>query len=59
MKKFEFKYNKSVDEAIEQIRSRDYAGRYTMDSRKIYLIAANFSENKDTRGLEYEITANP
>ncbi len=52
---FEFKYNKSVREAIEQIHSRDYAGRYAMDNRTIYLIGANFTDNKDNRGLEYQI----
>ncbi len=50
---FEFKYNKSVTEAMKQIHSRDYAGRYAMDSRTIYLIGANFSESKDSRSLEY------
>lgn len=52
---FEFKYNKSVVEAIDQIHSRDYVGRYGMDSRKIFLIGANFNEKKENRGLEYEI----
>lgn len=52
---FEFKYNKSVVEAMDQIRKRDYAGRYTMDSRKIYLIGANYVNSKDKRDLEYEI----
>ena len=52
---FEFKYNKSVEEAMEQIHSRDYAGRYAFDSRTVYLIGANFSEKKEERGLEYEI----
>ena len=54
---FEFKYNKTVAEAMDQIRNRDYAGRYSMDSRTVYTIAANFNENKDNRGLEYEISA--
>ncbi|MDE6553390.1 MAG: ATP-binding protein [Muribaculaceae bacterium] len=54
---FEFKYNKSLKEAMDQIRDRDYAGRYAMDSRQIYLIGANFIEDKDSRGLEYEIEA--
>ncbi|MDE6553114.1 MAG: ATP-binding protein [Muribaculaceae bacterium] len=54
---FEFKYNKSLQEAMDQIRDRDYAGRYAMDTRQIYLIGANFIENKDSRGLEYEIEA--
>lgn len=52
---FEFKYNRSVDEAMEQIYSRDYAGRYAMDSRTLYLIGANFNEKKDHRGLNYRI----
>lgn len=52
---FEFKYNKSVEEALDQIYDRDYAGRFAMDMRKIYLIAANFNEKKNKRGLEYEI----
>lgn len=52
---FEFKYNKSVEVAMEQIQSRDYAGRYAFDSRTVYLIAANFNEKKEERGLKYEI----
>ncbi|MDE6553464.1 MAG: ATP-binding protein [Muribaculaceae bacterium] len=52
---FEFKYDRSVSEAMEQIRSRDYAGRYALDSRPVYLIGANFNESKKERGLEYEI----
>ncbi len=51
----EFKYNKSVREAMDQIHSRDYAGRYAMDDRTVYLIGANFDEKKEDRGLEYEI----
>ncbi|MDE7346719.1 MAG: ATP-binding protein [Muribaculaceae bacterium] len=52
---FEFKYNKSVREAMDQISSRDYAGRYTMDPRKVFLIAANFNEKREERGLEYKV----
>ncbi len=52
---FEFKYNNSVSEAMEQIQSRDYAGRFALDPRTIYLIGANFNENKENRGLEYKI----
>ncbi|MDE7418761.1 MAG: ATP-binding protein [Muribaculaceae bacterium] len=52
---FEFKYNKSVEEAIDQIHSRDYAGRFALDSRPVYLIGANYNEKKDKRGLEYQI----
>ena len=52
---FEFKYNKSVEDAMEQIHDRDYAGRYAMDSRKVFLIGANFDEDKERRGLKYRI----
>ncbi|MDE7347015.1 MAG: ATP-binding protein [Muribaculaceae bacterium] len=52
---FEFKYNKSVGEAMAQIHSRDYAGRYAFDSRTVYLIGANFNEKKEERGFNYEI----
>lgn len=52
---FEFKYNKSVQEAMDQILSRDYAGRYAMESRKVYLIAANYTEDNPDRGLAYDI----
>ncbi len=52
---FEFKYNRSVAEAMDQIHSRDYAGRFAMDSRPVYLIGANYTENKDERGMQYEI----
>ncbi len=52
---FEFKYNKSVCEAMDQIHSRDYAGKYAMHDKTVYLIGANFNSNKDSRGLEYQI----
>ena len=52
---FEFKYNKSLKEARDQILDRDYAGRYKMDNRKVFLIAVNISDNKENRVFEYEI----
>ncbi|MDE6681983.1 MAG: ATP-binding protein [Muribaculaceae bacterium] len=53
---FEFKYNRSVEEAMQQIHERDYAGRYSLDPRTLYLIGANFSEKSPDRGLTgYEI----
>ncbi len=47
---FEFKYNGSAKEALEQIRQRDYAGRFSTDSRELILIGANFSTS--ARGLD-------
>lgn len=52
---FEFKYNKSVREAMDQIYARDYAGRYGKDERKVFLIGVNYIEKKDERRLEYQI----
>lgn len=52
---FEFKYNKSLQDAMQQIYSRDYAGRYGKDSRTVWLIGANFVEKKDERRLEYRV----
>lgn len=52
---FEFKYDRSLDEAMAQIHSRDYAGRYAKDRRKVYLIGANFTKEKGDRGLKFRI----
>lgn len=52
---FEFKYNRSVQEAIGQIADRDYAARYALDHRPVWIIGANFCERKDERGLTYKI----
>ena len=40
-------------EVMNQIKGHDYA----MDTRQVYLIGANFIEDKENRGLEYEIEA--
>ncbi len=52
---FEFKYNASIAEAMNQIHTRDYAGKYAMDDRTVYLIGVNFNDKKEHRGIEYEI----
>lgn len=52
---FEFKYNGSAEEALKQIQDRDYSGRLAFEHRKVFLIGANFSENKDSRSLTYKI----
>lgn len=53
---FEFKYNRSVEEAMAQLRDQDYAGRYALDPRKVYLIGVSFTDTGDNRGLtSYEI----
>lgn len=57
---FEFKFNRSAEAALRQIRERDYAGKYAPDSRKIYLIGANFSDRPDvTKRLTWVIEEMP
>ena len=46
---FEFKYEGSARKALDQIKSKDYAGRKAMSDKNVYLIGANFSETE--RGL--------
>lgn len=47
---FEFKYNGNPMGALFQIRNRDYAGRFNIDPRQVWLIGANFTTK--SRGLE-------
>lgn len=46
----EFKYNKSAQEAMDQIESKDYTLPFAMDSRKIIKVGVNFSEK--TRNID-------
>ena len=39
---FEFKMNKTAQEALNQILSRDYHGQFKLDKRPITLVGANF-----------------
>lgn len=56
---FEFKFNRNAEEALNQILDRDYAGRFALDSRQVFLIGANFTDKKDCRGLTYIISPSP
>ncbi len=47
---FEFKLDKSVEEALEQIEEREYALPFAHDPRKLYKIGVNFSS--ETRRIE-------
>ncbi len=44
----EFKFNRTVDEALRQIADRDYAGQFAADSRKIITIGINYVVDKRT-----------
>ena len=47
---FEFKIDKSADEALKQIEEKQYAKPFEHDSRKLYKIGVNFSS--ETRRIE-------
>ena len=47
---FEFKIDKSADEALKQIEEKQYAKPFETDSRKLYKIGVNFSS--ETRRIE-------
>ena len=47
---FEFKRDKSADEALRQIEEKQYAKAYEADPRQLFLIGANF--DSETRQLE-------
>jgi hypothetical protein len=47
---FEFKFNKTAQEAIEQINKKGYASRYTTSGKKIRGIGVNF--NSATRQID-------
>ncbi|MDE6770085.1 MAG: ATP-binding protein, partial [Muribaculaceae bacterium] len=52
---FEFKVDGSAEEALAQIRENDYAGRYGVDPRQIFLIGTNFSTKTRTLTLPWFI----
>ena len=43
---FEFKLDRSAQEALEQLKSRGYADKYSNTGKKIILIGVNFSSEK-------------
>ena len=44
----EFKFDKPASEAMEQIKGKDYAGKYAFSGKRITLIAISFSSEKRT-----------
>lgn len=43
---FEFKFNKSAQQALEQIDSKEYGLPFQQDERKLYKIGVNFTDEK-------------
>ncbi len=44
----EFKLDRPASEAMEQIRGKDYAGKYALSGRRITLVGVSFSSEKRT-----------
>lgn len=53
---FEFKLDKSADEALAQIEEKGYAEPYVADARKIYKIGVNF-DSKERNITEWKVKA--
>ena len=45
---FEFKYNKSAEEALAQIDERGYLVPFEHDGRRLFKVGVNFSEKTQT-----------
>ena len=53
---FEFKFNRSADEALTQVKTKKYADKYQADAKTIIGIGVNFvSKDKEIDGWETEI----
>ena len=46
----EMKYGKTVEEAMQQLHSKDYAAKYREDPRPVHLLGINI--DRDTRGID-------
>ena len=44
----EFKLDRPASEAMEQIKSRDYAGKYALSEKRVTLVGISFSAAKRT-----------
>ena len=44
----ELKYNKSAEEATDQIIAKDYAVRFAADTRPVYAVGMNISADRRT-----------
>jgi len=44
----EFKFDKPASEAMEQIKGKDYVGKYALSGKRITLIGISFSSEKRT-----------
>lgn len=51
---FEFKLDKSADEALSQIEEKGYAKPYAADLRKVYKVGVNF-DSKERNITEWKV----
>ncbi len=49
---FEFKFNKTAQEGLEQIKKQDYAAPYRASDKMITAIGVNFNSDKDKKGID-------
>jgi Predicted AAA-ATPase/PD-(D/E)XK nuclease superfamily len=49
---FEFKFNKTAKEGLDQIKNQDYAAPYRASDKLITAIGVNFNSDKDKRGID-------
>jgi hypothetical protein len=49
---FEFKFNKTAQEGLDQIKKQDYAAPYRASDKKITGIGVNFNSDKDKKGVD-------
>jgi len=49
---FEFKFNKTAKEGLDQIKKQDYAGKYRASDKVITGIGVNFNSDKDKKKID-------
>ena len=49
---FEFKFNKTAEEGLVQIKKQDYAGKYRATGKVITGIGVNFNSDKDKKKID-------
>jgi hypothetical protein len=49
---FEFKFNKTAQEGLEQIKKQGYAAPYRASDKTITAIGVNFNSDKDKKGID-------
>ena len=48
----EFKYNRSAEEALAQLREKHYADAFASDGRRVYYVGVNYNPAADVRTID-------